>query len=160
SKPHGQSVENAAERILRVSNANMVDAARLISVERGRDPRDYALMAFGGAGPVHAAYCAAELNIPTVVVPRNPGLASAFGQLRVEIRDDYQRALLRKHSELEPAFLARAFAELEAQALETLLREGLAEHEISLERTVDVKYYPQTTYLNLSIAGPDSAVTQ
>jgi N-methylhydantoinase A len=146
------SAEEAAEGILRVSNANMVDAARLISVERGRDPRDYALMAFGGAGPVHAAYCAAELNIPTVLVPRNPGLASAFGQLRVEIRDDYQRAILKKHSEVTPETLEDVFAEMERQARETLVREGVSEQEITLERTLDLKYYPQTTYLNFPVS--------
>jgi N-methylhydantoinase A len=146
------SAEEAAEGILRVSNANMVDAARLISVERGRDPRDYALMAFGGAGPVHAAYCAAELNIPTVLVPRNPGLASAFGQLRVEIRDDYQRAILKKHSEVTPETLEDVFAEMDRQARETLVREGVSEQEITLERTLDLKYYPQTTYLNVPVS--------
>jgi N-methylhydantoinase A len=151
AEPLGLSLEEAAEGILRVSNANMVDAARLISVERGRDPRDYALMAFGGAGPVHAAYCAAELAIPKVLVPRNPGLASAFGQLRVEIRDDYQRALLRKHSEVTPELLEETFAELEETARETLSREGIDVEEITLERRVDLKYYPQTTYLNFPI---------
>ena len=148
AEPLGLTLEEAAEGILRVSNANMVDAARLISVERGRDPRDYALMAFGGAGPVHAAYCARELDIPIVIVPRHPGLASAFGQLRVEIRDDYQGPLLRRHSEVDPAELDRVFTELETQARESLLREGVAEADITLQRTVDLKYYPQTTYLN------------
>jgi N-methylhydantoinase A len=147
----GLTLEDAAEGILRVSNANMVDAARLVSVERGQDPRDYALMAFGGAGPAHAAHCATELNIPHVLVPRNPGLASAFGQLRVEIRDDYQRALLRKHSELRPEDLERAFAEMEQHARETLAQEGLDVGEIALERRVDLKYYPQTTYLNFEV---------
>jgi N-methylhydantoinase A len=156
--PLGLTLEEAAEGILRVSNANMVDAARLISVERGRDPRDYVLMAFGGAGPVHAAHAARELDIPIVLVPRHPGLASAFGQLRVEIRDDYQRALLSKHSEITPELLEGAFAEMEAQARDTLLREGIAEAEITLERTVDVKYYPQTTYLNFPF--PESPVGQ
>jgi N-methylhydantoinase A len=148
ARPLDLSIEEAAEGVLRVSNANMVDAARLISVERGRDPRDYALMAFGGAGPVHAAYCAAELNIPTVLVPRNPGLASAFGQLRVEIRDDYQRAILKKHSEVTPEALESIFGDMERQARETLVREGVGEEEITFERTLDLKYYPQTTYLN------------
>jgi N-methylhydantoinase A len=151
AEPLGLSAEEAAEGVLRVSNANMVDAARLITVERGRDPRDYALMAFGGAGPVHAAYCAGELNIPYVLVPRNPGLASAFGQLRVEIRDDYQRAMLKKHSEVTPELLESLFAEMEEQAAGTLQREGLSAEEITLERSVDLKYYPQTTYLNFAV---------
>ena len=160
AEPLGLSVEDAAEGILRVSNANMVDAARLITVERGRDPRDYALMAFGGAGPVHAAHCASELDIPYVVVPRNPGLASAFGQLRVEIRDDYQRAILKRHSEITTELLERAFAAMEEQARETLTREGLSALEISLERSVDLKYYPQTTYLNFTVPGDGAVSTE
>jgi N-methylhydantoinase A len=135
----------------------MVNAARLITVERGHDPRDYALMAFGGAGPVHAAHVAGELSIPRVLVPTNPGLASAFGQLRVEIRDDYQRPLLTKHGELDPADLTAVFEDLEGQAREVLLREGIDASEIALERTVDLKYYPQTSYLNLDV--PDGPVT-
>ena len=158
AEPLGLTLEEAAEGMLRVSNANMVDAARLISVERGRDPRDYALMAFGGAGPVHAAHVASELNIPIVLVPRNPGLASAFGQLRVEIRDDYQRALLTKHSEIQPEELEAVFAEIEEQARRSLQREGLSAEEIALQRTVDLKYYPQTTYLNFPMS--DGRVTK
>jgi N-methylhydantoinase A len=149
--PLEMSLEEAAEGMLRVSNENMVDALRLISVERGYDPRDYALIAFGGAGPLHAAYCAAELHIPIVLVPRNPGLASAFGQLRVEIRDDTQRPLLTKHNELKPAVLERALGELEEDARERLTGEGLAAEAIELQRSVDVKYYQQTTYLNLRV---------
>ena len=158
AEPLGMSLEDAAEGILRVSNENMVEALRLSSVERGNDPRDYAIMAFGGAGPVHAAHCAAEMNIPTVIVPRSPGLASAFGQLRVEVRDDTQRPLLKKHTELDPAELERAFAELEQQARELLTQEGLAADEIELQRSVDIKYYPQTSYINFRI--PDGGVDQ
>ncbi len=151
AEPLGMSLEDAAEGIVRVSNANMVDAIRLISVERGHDPRDYALMAFGGAGPLHAAYCATELDIPTVLVPRNPGLASAFGQLRVEIRDDHQRPVLTRHTELAPDQLEATFSELETHARDTLTREGVEEAELRLVRTVDLKYYQQTTYLNFEV---------
>lgn len=156
--PLGLSLEDAAEGMLRVSNANMVNAARLISVERGYDPRDYALMGFGGAGPVHAAHCASELSIPTVLIPRNPGLASAFGQLRVEIRDDTQRPLLTKHADMTPALLQKALGELEQQATELLLSEGIAKGDIRLQRSVDLKYYPQTSYLNVSV--PDGSLDE
>ena len=157
AEPLGMSVEDAAEGILRVSNDNMVEALRLISVERGNDPRDYALIAFGGAGPVHAAHCAAELSIPTVLVPRSPGLASAFGQLRVEIRDDTQRPLLTKH-DVRPDALERVFEELAQQARELLVREGVGVDGIELQRSVDLKYYPQTAYINLPV--PDGPVDQ
>lgn len=158
AEPLGLGLEEAAEGILRVSNANMVNAARLVTVERGHDPRDYALMAFGGAGPVHAAYVASELNIPTVLVPLNPGIASAFGQLRVEIRDDYQRPLLKKHAETTPELLDKVFGELEERARESLVREGIAPEDITLERSVDLKYYPQTTYLNFRV--PDGSIDE
>ncbi|MGH2985577.1 MAG: hydantoinase/oxoprolinase family protein [Solirubrobacterales bacterium] len=158
AEPLGMSLEEAAEGVLRVSNENMVEALRLISVERGYDPRDYALMAFGGAGPVHAAYCAAEMNIPWVVVPRSPGLASAFGQLRVTIRDDTQRPLLTKHDDLEPAQLERTFGELEDEARTLLSSEGIGAEQLTMERSVDLKYYQQTTYLNLPV--PDGEIGQ
>jgi N-methylhydantoinase A len=158
AEPLGMSLEDAAEGVLRVSNENMVDALRLISVERGYDPRDYALIAFGGAGPLHACHCAAELSVPTVIVPRSPGLASAFGQLRVEIRDDTQKPLLTKHHDLDPQGLERAFQELEEGARQMLTREGLSSDEITLQRSVDLKYYQQTTYLNLSV--PDGEIDQ
>jgi N-methylhydantoinase A len=149
--PLGMALEDAAEGILRVSNENMVEALRLISVERGNDPRDYALIAFGGAGPVHAAHCAAEMSIPTVIVPRSPGLASAFGQLRVEVRDDTQRPLLTKHSDMDPAELEAMFCELEDHACRSLSQEGVGAEQMELQRSVDVKYYPQTSYINLRV---------
>jgi N-methylhydantoinase A len=159
AEPLGMSLEDAAEGILRVSNENMVEALRLISVERGNDPRDYALIAFGGAGPVHGAHCAAQMNIPTVIVPRSPGLASAFGQLRVEIRDDSQRPLLTKHTDMDPAELEQVFRELEQQARELLgEEEGVGAEQIELQRSVDLKYYPQTSYINLRVA--DGEITQ
>lgn len=158
AEPLRMTLEQAAEGILRVANANMVDATRLISVERGHDPRDFALIAFGGAGPVHAAYCAHELSIPTVLVPRYPGLASAFGQLRVELRDDYQRPLLKKHSEVTPELLEAAFSELEQRARGSFEREGIALRDVTLERRIDLKYYPQTSYLNLAV--PEGPITQ
>ena len=158
AEPLGMSLEDAAEGLLRVSNENMVDALRLISVERGNDPRDYALIAFGGAGPLHAAHCAAQMNIPNVIVPRSPGLASAFGQLRVEVRDDTQRPLLRKHDDVDPAELEAVFAELEAQARELLGQEGIATADIKLERSADLKYYPQTSYINVAV--PDGPIDQ
>lgn len=158
AEPLGMSVEDAAEGMLRVSNENMVEALRLISVERGNDPRDYALIAFGGAGPVHAAHCAAEMNIPTVLVPRSPGLASAFGQLRVEIRDETQRPLLKKHDDVHPGELEVLFRELEDEARSLLVQKGIGADEIALERSVDLKYYPQTSYINVRV--PTGEVSQ
>lgn len=153
----GMTVEEAADGILRVANANIAYAARLISVERGYDPREFALFAFGGGGPLHAAEAARELKIPKVLVPQYPGLASAFGQLQVEIRQDYLRPLLQRAKEVDIARVNKAYTELEANAREALRREGVVEKEIELERLADVKYFPQTEYFTLPIPSRELA---
>ena len=81
--------------MIQVANANMADAVRLISIRRGYDPRDFALVAFGGAGALHGAALARELSIPTVIVPPNPGITSALGCLLVDIRHDLSAMYLR-----------------------------------------------------------------
>ena len=153
----GMSVEEAADGILRVANANIAYATRLISVERGYDPREFALLAFGGGGPLHAAEAARELKIPKVLVPQYPGLASAFGQLQVEIRQDYLRPLLQLAKEVELARVNQTYRELETNAREALRREGVAEKQIELQRFADVKYFPQTEYFTLPIPSREIA---
>ncbi len=86
--PLGMELHQAAQAILKVANANMADAVRLISISRGHDPRDFALVAFGGAGPLHGAALARELSIPTVIVPPSPGVTSALGCLLVDVQHD------------------------------------------------------------------------
>ena len=88
--------------ILRVANANMADAVRLISIRRGYDPREFALVVFGGAGALHGAALAKELGIPTVLVPPNPGITSALGCLLVDVRHDLSEMYLRRHRRREP----------------------------------------------------------
>jgi len=148
----GMSVEEAADGILRVANANVAYATRLISVERGYDPRDFAILAFGGGGPLHAAEVARELRIPKVLVPQFPGLASAFGQLQVEIRQDYLRPLLQRAKEVNLEKVNRSYREMEDHACGAMRREGVAEEEMELQRFADVKYFPQTEYFTLPIA--------
>lgn len=91
-----QSIEEAASAIIEVANANMSDAVRLISVRRGYDPRDFALVAFGGAGPLHGAYLAKDLNIPKVIIPTHPGVAAAMGCLLVDVRHDISKTYVKK----------------------------------------------------------------
>src|SRR5690606_1673343 len=81
AEPFGLSIHAAADAVIKVANANMSDAVRLISISRGYDPRDFALVAFGGAGALHGAAIAKELSIPAVIVPPNPGVTSALGCL-------------------------------------------------------------------------------
>jgi N-methylhydantoinase A len=156
AKVFGMSLEQAAEGIVRLADANMIEAIRLISVARGYDPRDFALVAFGGAGPLHAVALARELHIPTVVVPRFPGVTSAFGALRVEVRHDFIQAVFQKESEFDPDRLNRIFAELEDRARKTLRGEGLAEAQMHFARFADVKYFPQNKYLTMPV--PDGVL--
>lgn len=145
------SVEEAADGILRVANANMVEGTRLISVERGYDPREFAILAFGGGGPLHAVDVARQLNIPKVLVPRYPGIASAFGQLQVEMRHDYMRPLLTRAPEADAARVNAVFDEMEGQARKAMAAEGVPAGKLRLSRTMDVKYFPQATALTIPV---------
>src|SRR5699024_1295557 len=89
AEPLGVTVEEAAEGILKVINANMVRGIRVISVEKGHDPRDFSLMAFGGAGPLHAVDIAKDLNSKNVIIPPNPGIECAKGMLTADVRHDF-----------------------------------------------------------------------
>ena len=148
---YGMSVEEAAEGIIQVANANMVNGTRLISVERGYDPREFAIVAFGGGGPLHAVDVARQLNIPRVVVPQYPGLASAFGQLQVEMRHDYMRPILAREREVDVDKVNRLYGEMEDQARAAMAAEGIPAPKVRLTRTMDVKYFPQSTSLSIPI---------
>src|SRR5262249_39257739 len=96
ARPLGLSVEDAAEGVLRIANANMIKAIRLVTVERGFDPREFGLVAFGGAGPMHAVDLARELQMSEVIAPAHPGVTSALGLLFVDPLDDFSWAFLRR----------------------------------------------------------------
>ena len=115
-EPLGLEAEAAAEAILRIANANMANALRLMTVARGHDPRRFALVAIGGAGPMHACALADELSIPRVVVPRYPGVAAALGLLATDIRHDLRRSWLRAAADITPAQLDAELERLEAEA--------------------------------------------
>src|SRR5207244_9585063 len=105
---------------LRVATANMADAVRLVSIRRGYDPREFALVAFGGAGPLHGAALAQELSIPTVLVPPNPGITSALGCLLVDVRHDLSTMFLAAVEGVDRHELEHEFAKLETEARERL----------------------------------------
>ena len=151
AKVFGMSLEAAAEGIIRLANAHMINAIRVISVARGYDPRDFALVAFGGAGALHGVELARELHIPKVVVPRFPGVTSAFGALRVDVRHDFIQPVFQRESEFDPARLNRIYAELEERARKTLRGEGLTDDQMHLARFADVKYFPQNKYLTMPV---------
>lgn len=152
SHPMSMTIEQAADGMLHVANANMTDALRLVTVQRGRDPRDFALVAFGGAGPLHAAELAAEANISRVIVPRYPGLTSALGTLYVDYRHDLLRSVLMKERDVDAGRLQVLFDELEREAATLLDGEGVPERKRRLERVLDMRYYGQAPYLQISVS--------
>jgi len=143
AEPMKLGIEEAAEGILRVVNATMIRGIRLVSVERGYDPREFALVCFGGAGPVHAVKLAQELNIPTVVVPPGPGVNCAFGLLMADFRHDYSQTFLHIVSSLDPARLSSEYHALEAKATAQMVEEGVPAKDIVFRRAADLRYRGQ-----------------
>jgi N-methylhydantoinase A len=154
-----RSVEAFAQGILDVANAVMEKAIRVISVERGHDPRDYTLVTFGGAGGLHACELAAVLRMPRVLVPQFPGGLSALGILRADVAKDFSqtvRLTVRSARELRPA-LRRAFARIEQRGLGEMRSEGFAPRQIRVERRLDVRYVGQAYELSVPEAGDFAA---
>ncbi len=154
ARPLGFGDIAAAKAILDVANANMADAIRLVSIMRGYDPRDFALVAFGGAGALHAAALARDLAIPTVIVPPNPGVTSALGCLLVDIQHDLTVVHLADTRTADPAAIEAAFRELESEAHERLTQEGVAPGQMLLKRSIDMRYAGQWRAIAVSVPAP------
>jgi N-methylhydantoinase A len=133
----------------------MAQAMRLMTVERGYDPREFVYIPYGGAGPVHAIDLARELEIPTVVIPPRAGLFSAFGMLVADYRQDFQAPIGKAAHELEPGELFDRFAKLESQALALLAQDRIARAGIEFRRHADCRYLAQAESIDVDIAsGP------
>ena len=141
--PLDMPLEAAADGMLRIVNTDMEQGIKAISSERGYDLRDFALMAFGGAGPVAAGRLAAELGIPRVLVPIVPGATSAMGLLMSDVRRSYVRSRLGLVDQLDPREAEAVYAELAAGAVAELTGEGFRQDEIALEYYVDMRYAGQ-----------------
>jgi N-methylhydantoinase A len=158
ARPLGLTPQEAASAIIRVANANMADAVRLISIRRGYDPRDFALVVFGGAGPLHGAALAKELAIPTVLVPPHPGVTSALGCLLVDIRHDISIMYLGRAADLEPADVEAKFVELEAEGRERLEHENVPTDRMSFQRYIDMRYLGQWRSMSIPVDGSLSSL--
>ncbi|WP_028925107.1 hydantoinase/oxoprolinase family protein [Pseudonocardia acaciae] len=156
----GLDLEQAASAILKVANANMADAVRLISIRRGYDPRDFALVAFGGAGALHGAEVARELGIPTVIVPPNPGVTSALGCLLVDIRHDLSAMFGAVAHEADTEEFESAYAGLEAEATARLRQEGVAPEDAVLQRMVSMRYLGQWRSLTVRCGSGKGALAE
>src|SRR5438876_2224225 len=154
AEPLGLDLVEAADAVIKVANANMADAVRLISIRRGYDPREFCLVAFGGAGPLHGAALAEELSIPTVLVPPSPGITSALGCLLVDVRHDLSAMFLAHLDSVEPKVLEEEFGKLETEARERLTAEGVPEEQMSIQRLVDMRYLAQWRSLTVPASSP------
>jgi N-methylhydantoinase A len=142
-----QTPEAAAWGVIQIANAAMERAIRKISIERGFDPRDFTLVAFGGAGPLHACELAERLAIPRVLVPRAPGVLSALGMLLADLVKDYSLTAMRRAEALSETDLEESFRPLEARARADMATEGVIAPR--LERSVDMRYVGQSFEINV-----------
>ena len=130
----------------------MVNALHLISVQRGYDPRDFVLVGFGGAGPVHANAIQRDCEVPTLVIPQAPGIFSATGLLGTDLKRDSSLTLLRPLEDIDVEEIERAFAGLEETGAAELAREGLPRERIAFVRQVDMRYVGQSFELTIPLA--------
>ena len=142
-KPLGLSLDEAALGILTIANFNMSLSVRAVSVEKGYDPRDCALVPSGGGGALHAIAIARELSVPRVIIPPMPAHFSALGMLMADLKHDYVQTFVRELAETTGAQIADAFAALEGSASSTLREEGAKPEQIVLRRFLDMRYRGQ-----------------
>ena len=156
----GLDLMATAQGIISVVTANMAKAIRVISVQRGHDPRDYTLVAFGGAGPLHAARLARELDIKSILVPRNPGIVCAMGLLLTDLRANFATTRLMTLSDAVVPAVAQAFEGLAVQAEHWFAEEHIVASDRRLRRTVDMRYAGQNYELSIDVPeGPIDAGT-
>jgi N-methylhydantoinase A len=150
----GVSPEEAAVSVVRIANSMMSKILRIVSVERGYDPRGFTLAAFGGAGPMHACALAEELGIGHIIVPPSPGMFSALGLLTADLFHDYSRPVIRDAEDADPAELETLYGEMEVEGVATLSQEGIPERRRSFRRTMDMRYRGQGYELNVDTRKP------
>ncbi len=149
----GMSAEAMAEGVVDIINAKMADAIRTITVQRGIDPRDFSLVAYGGAGPAQAAALADELGIGEVVIPVHPGAFSAWGMLQTDVRHDFKETLYGFWDQTDRETLEQAYRALEEEGRSFLETEGIGDDDISFERGIDFRYFGQEYVLTIPVPG-------
>lgn len=144
-----------AEGICDVINAKMAQAIRTLTVEKGIEPREFVLVAFGGAGAMHAAFLARELEVPEVIVPRFPGAFSAWGMLETEIRKDFTRSYYTPLADLDREHLAAVLGDQQREAFDSLAEEAIDRDRGRVEHALDIRYVGQEYTLTIPLAGAD-----
>ncbi len=155
ASPLGMEVMSLAYGVFQLGVSNMTRAIRSVTTERGKDPRDFTLFAFGGNGGLFAAEMARELDISRVMIPPSSGLFSAFGLLFAEVEHHLVRTMLGRTAELAPALVTQQWQALEAEALEVLQREGYTAQQVDLQYSADLRYVGQN--YELRVPWPGSA---
>ena len=147
----GKTIKNAALGIYDIVNENMVGALRLVSIEQGHDPRDYALIAFGGAGPLHANALSRLLGSWPSIIPPGPGVLCALGDATTAVRDESARTFIRKFSDTTPKEVHKILAELASDAARALEREKVPRAEMRVGYQVDIRYHGQGLQLTVNV---------
>ncbi|MBT6272712.1 MAG: hydantoinase/oxoprolinase family protein, partial [Chromatiales bacterium] len=160
AEPLGIGVVEAAYGIVQVANATMMRALRAVSTERGRDPRGFTLVPFGGAGPMHAVMLAEAMGIKDIRIPRSPGLFSSLGLLLADYRRDFVHTLALPLKSLAFDHVRQAYAEMESAALEGLAADGIAADAVRFARRVDLRYAYQVSELSVALPILDTQLRQ
>jgi N-methylhydantoinase A len=158
AKHFAMSVEEATLGVIRLANANMVNALKLISLNRGYDPRDFTLVAFGGAGPMHATALAEELNMRRVLIPVEPAVFSAWGMLMTDLRHDLIQTKIMRTHKADPQRLNELWQNLEDEAASYFTREGIGKERLAFQRYSDMRYAGQEHTVKVPVA--PGAVTE
>lgn len=146
---YGWSAEEAAANVYMVAMTNLMLGIRLQTVSRGWDPRDFAIVPYGGGGALYACDIAREIGLSTVVVPPLPGYASAFGALRVDVKLEFVKPIFTLESQIDYELINREMDELVEKARDALRHEGIEEEDMIIKRLIDVKYWSQSEYFTV-----------
>ena len=156
AEPLGLSIEAAAHGIVEIANTAMVNALRLVSVQRGHDPRDFILMGFGGAGPAHVVRRAEQAGIPQVLIPAKPGTTSALGLLVTDVRMESSATLIERADQIELSKITNEFERLENSGRIAHSSAASASGEPIFERSIEMRYWGQS--FELSVPVPDRKI--
>jgi N-methylhydantoinase A len=158
AEPLGKSTTYCAQGVLEVANANMGRIMKVISTMRGYDLRDYAVVAFGGSGPVHIASLADELHIKEIIIPPNPGVFTSIGLLLADLKHDYTQALVQREDEIDLRLVRQAYKRMEKEAKSVLDSEGVPPDKIRWTRAAELRYVGQLYTLTVPVPATIDAV--
>ncbi len=160
AEPLGISLEKAANGIIEIAIMNMIRALKVVTVSKGFDPRDFSLIAFGGAGPMHAARIAEEIGIKEVIIPFSPGTLSALGLLIAPIQEDYVITKITRIQEIASEDMINYFKNMEQKAIEIFKNQKINMREIIYKRSLDMRYLGQGYEVNVPVSGEISDFKQ